>query len=226
MLILKKIKAFFCVVSLCLLSQISGSVRDNFYIGLGFSESFNHFELKTENPSTRLSSSKKKNEIKALGNFFLGYGYSFNMLYLAAEIGTSFPKRSTEIKRPGVTLLPFSFLNKITIQDYLTGDILLGARPINCLLIYLRGGGTWAGIKLHQFENNDANTPSFDAKKHKLAWRCGFGAAYELTKHFGLGVDYTFTHYQHLKVFWQDFDIFFSEKTHASYLGINAIFSF
>jgi hypothetical protein len=214
--------SFFLILIIC---QIQ-AVKDRFYLGLSINDSLNHFNLKAQNVTTKLSSDEKKNHNKALGSAFLGYGYTFHRFYLGGELNTYFPKRSSIISRPGVTLLPFSFLDRVSVQDYFNGDILIGGKPINCMLVYLRGGVGCANIKLHQFENEAANTPSFNADKNKVAVRGGVGINYTISCHFDLGADYIFTHYKKFHAFWPQFNINFTEKTFAHYFGLLAIYRF
>jgi opacity protein-like surface antigen len=224
-----KISVCFCAfLFLVIAHKINAeNVRDNIYLGLGITDSISHFDLTTSTPASNIVIKRKKNHNDVLGNVFLGYGYTTcRSFYIAAELGTNFPKRSGKIHRPGASLTSFTFVNRISIQDYLTGDILLGYRPLECLLVYLRGGASYGRLELHQFENTDANTPTFDADKKAVSGRFGVGINYGITKHFGLGLDYVFTRYQNLHPFWPDFNLQFKEKTYANNICISGIYSF
>ncbi|MBI5346961.1 MAG: outer membrane beta-barrel protein [Chlamydiae bacterium] len=229
MYISKKIKSLLGALLFLLIihSADAKSVRDDFYVGLGFVDSINHFDLKAQNPATGISVERKKDHNNLLGSAFLGYGYTASCsFYVAAELGTYFPSRLTKITRPGVSLTAFTYVNQISIQDYLTGDILLGFRPIDCVLLYLRGGASYTNIELHQFANALANTPSFNTEKNKAGGRAGIGINYGFTRHWGLGLDYIFTYYQNLHAFWSLTNIHFEEKTYAHYIGLSALYSF
>lgn len=146
------------------------------------------------------------------------------VFFLAGELGSYFPRRSVKVTRPGVTITPATFQDRISVQDYLTGDLLLGVRPKDCFVIYMRGGATWANLKLHQFANSSA--PSFDGSQNRAGGRIGVGINYGVTRHFGLGLDYIFTSYQNMKSTWPEFSILFTEKVKSHYIGLSGIYSF
>lgn len=223
----KKLSITFCMFLCFLAQQLDASVRDNIYVGLGVGDSFTHFDLKGENRINSFSVKKKKENNRAFGNAFLGFGYTTcNSFYIAAEVGTYFPERSLKISRPGVVFTNFTFIDRLVVQDFLTGDILLGYRPNECFLVYVRGGASYARIKLHQFENISVGTPIFDAKKNKAGIRGGVGINYALTNNFGIGLDYVYTYYQNLRSFWSDFNMSFSVRPHTHFIAFSVIYSF
>ncbi len=226
--IFSKLKVFFILFFFQLMAQgAEANVRENFYLGLGLVDSINHYELKVKDTSTQISVKRKKEHNQLLGSAFLGYGYTTHCsLYIAGELGTNFPKRSKKISRPGVTFVPFTFVDRISIQEYVTGDILLGYRPFDCFVVYLRGGISVANIKLHQFVNSAASPFGFDADKTKAGGRIGAGLNYGLTKHFGLGADYVFTGYQRFRAFWPMFSTLFVAENSSHFISLSAIYSF
>ena len=145
---------------------------------------------------------------------------------MAAELGSYFPKRSVSVSRPGVTLTPFTFVDHLAVQDYLTGDLLLGVRPLDWCLFYLRGGGSWAHLTLDQSPNSVADTPSFHASNNKAGGRVGVGINFGCTRYFGLGLDYIFTQYQNGLSSWPEFDVQFTQKVYSHFIGISGIVSF
>jgi outer membrane immunogenic protein len=218
---------FFLLVLLFSGHVAHAKVRESFYVGIGLEDSSNHFDLTTKNSTTSLSVERSKNRNKVQGSVFLGYGYTTPcLLYLAAEVGSYFPHRFTKISRPGVTLAPFTYVDCLSIQDYLTGDLLFGYRPWKFFLLYLRGGVSCAQMQIYQFRNEAANVPVFKAHQIKAGGRIGAGLNFGLTRHVGLGLDYFFTQYQKLEPFWAQYTIQFSEKIHSHLFGISAIYSF
>ncbi len=227
MSIFSKAKVFFILFFLQLMAQnAEANVRDNFYLGLGLVDSINHFELKLKNTSTQNSIKRKKEHNELLGNAFLGYGYTAPCsFYIAGEVGTNFPKRSKKISHPGVTLISYTFVDQLSIQEYVTGDVLLGYRPFDCFVVYLRGGVSVANIKLNHFANS-VSPVGFDADKTKAGGRVGAGLSYGLTKHFGLSADYTFTRYQNFRAFWPMFSTLFVAENSSHLVNLSAIYSF
>jgi outer membrane immunogenic protein len=203
------------------------SPRDGFYLGAGVGETFNRYELATKNTVTGFNVKKHDNHNSTVGNAFLGYGYTAsNSFFLGVELGTIFPRRSGTIKRPGVTFTSFSFVNRLSVQDYLTGDLLPGYRINERWLIYARAGFSYAHLSLHQDANAAASGPKFNRSDNKWGGRIGLGVNYGLTKHLGLGLDYFYTGYQKMNSRWPAFDVQFKQSTHSHYLGISLIYSF
>ena len=227
--ILKKnrICCFILLVCLLTVNAHASTVKEGPYVGLGIAGSFDHFDLKTENKGTSFEIQKSKNNSQVLGSAFLGYGFTTcNLFYIGAELGTYFPERSANLTRPGVTLTAFSFTNRFSVQDYLTGDFLLGYRPYCCWLLYVRGGASFSRIRLHQFENLAAQVPTLEVRKNKAGGRVGVGINYAFNKNWGLGLDYIYTTYQNFRFFWDQFDQSFNLRTDSHYLGLSTIYSF
>jgi opacity protein-like surface antigen len=205
--------------------DLSAWVRECFYVGYGTGDSIDSCNVKA---SFSLIVERSKRLDHIVQNAFVGWGYTTCCnFYVAAELGTYFPERSITIERPGANLLGFSFVDQVNVQDYLTGDILLGFRPDACFLYYLRGGVCYAHEQFHQFENSATTpiaTPS-NFEKNGAAWRLGAGINYALFDHFGIGVDYIFTSYRNLH-FVTLLGTDLKAKIHANYIGISGIYSF
>jgi outer membrane immunogenic protein len=216
---------FFCGV----VQLAHANVRENFYIGVGAVDSINHFKLKVKNPTNQIQVQRKKWRNEILGSCFMGYGHTTSYgLYLAGEVGSYFPKRSIKISRPGVAFVASTYQNRLSVQDYVTGDLLLGYRYSDDLLFYLRGGASLANIQLYQWEDPAVNAPAFDKEKNRAGGRAGFGISYGLTKHIGFGVDYIFTAYQSLRTIFpiQQANLHFEEKNYAHFVGLSLLYSF
>ena len=129
---------------------------------------FDDSKIKAKNTVNGFQVHKEPDESHAVGNFFLGYGHTLrDCFFLGLEGGTYFPSRRLTTTRAGVEITTANFENRLTVQDYFTGDILAGFR-ISCpLLIYARGGFTVAHLRLKQDANAVAGVPEFKQQRHK-----------------------------------------------------------
>lgn len=121
----------------------------------------------------------------------------------------------------------FNFLNRITVQDYLTGDALLGFRSNPCFLLYVRGGVSLAHERIQEYENSATNPIArpHNFERNRAAGRVGAGVNLGFSEHFGIGLDYIFTHYPRLRFFTPggtDTRV----HIHSHYVGVSGIFSF
>jgi len=215
--------------SLSVLFSISAqaNVRDGLYLGAGIGTVFDQFKLTTRNTIngfTIVSPVQNKKQIS--GNVFLGYGSTnINKLYLGVEIGSDFPSRSSTISgRPGVSVTAATFTDKLRVQDYVTLDILPGYRFNKNCLMYVRLGGTYAKLSLHQ--NPVGFIPAFDNEENKIGVRIGAGANFAFNSHFGVGIDYFYTRYPNLTSTYGAFNTQFKQKTSNNYVGISTVYTF
>jgi len=217
------------IAILLILLTIKGfaEVRDGVYAGLGVGACFTHTSNTVQNVKTKFKVNSKGNSTDAIGSAFIGYGYTFNCkLYLAGELGTYFPKRSIEITRPGAAFTNLKFTDRVSVQDWLTGDILLGFRPYCPLLVYLRGGISYSNIKFHIDANPLAPTPDFNSSKQRAGGRVGLGVNYPIWKGLGIGVDYIYTKYAKFTTSWSRFDVKYKSVLHSNYVGVSLFYGF
>lgn len=203
-------------------SPLTASVREGFYCGLGLGDSIEHYSQKVSGGRT-VTRSRTSDHL--LGTVFVGWGRSLCDFYVGGEIGTYFPKRSITIERPGAVFQNSTFLTTTDVQDFVTGDILLGFRPNETLLCYLRGGAAYSRLSFVQFTNEFEGIPSRDREKAGAAWRLGGGVNCAITSCFGIGLDYIFTSYPDLH-FTTSNNADFKIKAYANYIGVSGIVSF
>lgn len=215
------LKAAFLLVAISS-SDLTACVREGFYCGAGFGDSIDHYSQKASGIAV-INRSRTLDHLA--GTAFAGFGYTLCNFYMAAEIGTYFPKRSMTIERPGANFIDSTFLTTTSVQDFVTGDILLGFRPDNTFLCYLRGGVSYSRLSFFQFTNELENVSALDRSKKGAALRLGAGINYAITSCFGIGLDYIFTSYSSLS-FTTKLPTNFKVKGYSNYIGISGIFSF
>lgn len=200
--------------------------RDKLYIGAGVGATFDQFDLTTRNIINGFTIKSPTNDkTSALGNVFVGYGgTSASGFYLAAELGTYFPRRSaTNNNRPGVFLTTLTFTDTLRVQDYVTLDALPGYRFNETWLLYGRAGLSYANLELHQPAT--VATPTFNFSEDKLGRRIGAGLNFAANKHLGIGLDYFYTYYPQMNSVTGAFNTSFSQKTSSNYVGVSALYT-
>lgn len=212
----------FLILLTCISSHLAAFVREGFYCGLGFADSIDFYSQKVSGGTTVKVS---KNLDHLVGSLFVGFGHTLCNFYIGGEVGTYFPKRSITAERQGAVFQNSTFLTTTSVEDYVTGDLLLGFRPNEVLLCYLRGGAAYSRLSFFQFTNELESVPSRDRKKTDAAWRAGIGLNYSITPHFGIGLDYIFTSYPTLN-FTTSSTAKFKIKSSSNYIGVSAIVSF
>ncbi len=200
--------------------------RDGFYVGLGVGASYDKFDLTTKNNATGFTvRSASENATNVIGSAFLGYGNTAESgFYLGGELGTYLPKRSLTItNRPGVALTNLTFSDKLTVQDYVTFDVLPGFRLSENWLLYLRGGITYAHMTIYQPTQGAAT--SFSADNNRIGGRVGAGVNVGFTDNFGMSLDYFYTQYQDSSYTFPAFNTKFTQGVSSNYFGISASYT-
>ena len=207
---------FSIILSVCILipHQTSGQyrfIRHGFHAGIGVTGALNRFQLTAERTTNQYMEQKVDHSFSVVGNVFAGYGYTLGQrLFFGAEAGISIPKRTGEVVRQGVVFTGGSYTDHLSVQDVLTGDLLLGYRLINRSLFYLRGGGSWAKIHLDQDPTPSIPNSSFSDTGYKLGARIGLGLFYHLTDRLGIRIDHVFSGYPAHTPLWKEFDLQFN----------------
>lgn len=201
--------------------------KNGLYLGAGVAGSFDHYQLKASNVVTGLSTTNTKNSSHVIGNAFIGYGYTApNLFYLAGEVGTNFPERTTTIPdRHGVTLTPYTFSDKLQTQDYVTLDMVPGFRVKPNWLLYGRAGIAFSKLSLNQAPNAAAGTVGFNASQNKVGGRFGAGVTYALTQHFAASVDYYYSVYQTASMNWPIYNIHFKSTPNSNFIGASIAYT-
>lgn len=206
------------------------TVREGIYIGAGCGATFDHFEYKATNLQTSNVVKKSINKSHCLGMAFLGYGHTFDFcnsnFFIGGEIGTSFPKRFVTIHRQGATFTNQTFVNHMSVQEYMNIDLMPGYRLLNKMLFYVRAGTSYAKLKLSQDANASANLSALHKKSNKWGLRLGLGLNYEFFDWLGIGIDYIYTGYQKISTVRSSTNTKHAQKTHTQYVGISIIFNF
>ena len=207
--------------------QIFASPREGFYIGAGVGASFDDSKIRAKNTIDGVQVHEERKKSHAIGDFFLGYGHTFwDCYFLGFEGGTYFPRRRLATTRPGVEIIAANFENRVTIQDYFTGDILPGFRVCPPLLIYARGGFTVAHVRLKQDANAVAGVPEFKNSVTKCGGRVGVGINYSFARNWALGLDYFYSSYPKVQTAITGFSTVVDAKTHTNYVGVSIIYNF
>jgi len=219
------LKLSFVCMGTMLVWNAHAIIRDQAYLGAGVAATFDDYKLNATNRTAGASSKVSTTDTSALGDVFIGYGYTFDtQFYLAAELGTYFPRRSATLPpRPGVTVLGPRFIDHVNVQDYLTGDLLLGRRCNQDWLTYLRLGLVYDNVGVYQ--PSQLGTGSFRKNKHGVGERVGVGLNYALNDHWGIGADYYYTFHSKLNATWPAYNLNFSEKIGSNFIGLSIFYS-
>ncbi|KTC84892.1 outer membrane protein [Legionella brunensis] len=201
--------------------------KEKLYIGAGVGASFDKHTLTTSNTITNFAVKNTTNSSNAVGEVFLGYGYTAdNSFYLGGEIGTYFPRRSTTInERLGVSFTNYTFTDNLYIQDYATLDILPGYRVNPNWLIYGRAGLTFSELSLRQPINSAAGTLAFEDSEHRVGGRFGVGLTYKVSQHFAASLDYFYSTYQKFSTNWPLYNINFNDKASSNFVGASIAYT-
>ncbi|KTC65147.1 Opacity protein and related surface antigens (plasmid) [Legionella adelaidensis] len=198
------------------------SSRDGVYGGIGLGGVSDSYSFRLNNLSTGGAFSKKPTEKSFLGGLFLGYGATNDLgFYLAGEIGTYLPRRSTTVNGvagiyPGIP----TFNDRLRVKDLVTFDLLPGYRFNETWLLYVRTGLSFSQLSFYQ---PATTVPTIDETENKVGGRIGLGLNYALTNNVGIGLDYFYTHYQELNT--NQFGIDTNQKLSSNYLGISALYT-
>lgn len=202
-------------------------IRQGFHAGIGVSGAFNRFQLTAERTTNQYMEQKVGRSFSILGNVFAGYGYTHGQrFYIGAEAGISIPRRMGEVIRQGVVFTGGTYTDHLSVQDLLTGDLLLGYRLINRSLFYLKGGVSQARIRIDQDPTPSIPNSSFSDSDYKLGARIGLGLYYHLTDRLGLSIDHIYTVYQQHTPLWEEYNLQFNQKVSSNIIVLSAILKF
>ena len=140
MLITKWTSITAAVFGLAVCASAQAAVKNGLYLGAGVGGSYDLFDFTATNIRNGMRVSPPVNiETHAVGNAFLGFGDTSNVgLFLAGEVGTYFPSRSTTFNdRRGVAVSNLTFSDTLKVQDYVTLDLLPGFRLSDYWLVYI-----------------------------------------------------------------------------------------
>lgn len=197
------------------------SSRDGIYFGAGVGGIQDNYDFTVNNAKTGSFKSIKDNT-NGLGNLFLGYGNTTDAgFYVAGELGTYFPRRSTTINThvPGVA----NFSDQLHAQDYAVLDILPGYRFNEVWLAYGRAGLSYSSLSVDQAAT--ANFPALSNSENKIGGRIGAGINFAWNSNWGFGVDYTHTIYAEMNSRYFAYNTYLSQKLASNYIGISAFYT-
>jgi opacity protein-like surface antigen len=173
----------------------SPRMKEGLYVGLGVGGTMYHDTITVSNTNTLYQISKSFNTTDAQASIFAGVGKTFrDKFYLGVEANSYFPNHCILwSKRPGVTVTNLTYETYFLIQDYVNLDLLPGYRIFPKWLIYGRAGISFSNIT----ENQEAisTVPPSNDTNSRIGGRFGAGIAYEMTEHFGAGLDYYYSYY-------------------------------
>lgn len=200
------------------------AAKDKLYFGVAVAKVYDNYRYTVQDTDTGSSLSRNSSTSTTLANVFAGYGFrSAKGFYLGSELGTAFPARKTGFKR-------FSLSNNemlqtdLSVEDYVTGDVLPGYRFYKDILLYARLGVSFA--HLTRLEQN-MSFPGVQLAGNKNRWgsRLGGGVNYQLTPHFGVEMNYIHLRYQTFDHPLPDLGVRFRQKLHSHYAGLAFIYS-
>lgn len=205
-------------------SMVQANSRDGFYVGAGIGMSADNYDLTTTNLATGLWIQNNADNTNVLGDIFGGFGYTTASAYfIGGEIGTYFPSRSiTVANRPDLTFPHVGVNDTLTIQDYITFDLLPGYAISQNILVYGRVGASYAGLELNQPMTTPV--PGFNNNENKWGGRVGVGANYAFNNQFGVGIDYIYTSYQDT-LYTSPFNTSFKANASSNFLGISILYT-
>lgn len=207
-------------------TPLQAEARDGVYFGAGCGASFDNLKYSARNVDTHNRISKRSNRAHCIGTAFLGYGLNaYNNYFIGGEIGTTFPERTVQIRRKGVTFTDTFFKNKLSIHDYFNADLLIGYRFDCNFLFYGRVGLTCARLKLNQATNVEFDIPGFSKSSNKCGYRLGCGINFSFTSCLALGVDYVYSEYPSVSTFRCEFDTRHKLYTHTQSIVASLIWT-
>lgn len=220
-----EIRRAFAVLGILFASFSEADSKDRLYVGAGTGKIIDNYDHTTRHTVTGFSVNNHPKSNTAIGTIFTGYGHTFaNRSYLGVELGTDFPKRSTCFNRPSVTFPDITFRNCLSIENYLSGDVLPGFRIHRNVLVYGRLGMMYSHFS-EVDENITFSTPRPAMNINQWGTRFGLGINVAITPHFSLGGDYIYTAYPTLNTTLSDFNSQFIQKTDAQYGGISLVYT-
>lgn len=226
---IRSIITFSIIIAACVLTPQRSSgqnrlIKHGLHGGIGVTGAFNRFQLTAERTTNQYMEQKVGRSFSSLGNVFVGYGYTHGQcFFIGAEAGISFPRRRGEVIRQGVVFTGGTYTDHLSVQDVVTGDLLLGYRLINRSLFYLRGGVSHARIHIDQDPTPPIPNSSFSDSDYKLGARIGLGFYYPLTDRLGLSICHIYTVYQPHTPLWKEFNLQFNQKVSSNFIALSAI---
>jgi opacity protein-like surface antigen len=201
------------------------SIKEGLYVGVGVGGCMYHDTLTVCNTSTSNQISKSFNTTDTQASIFAGVGKTFrDTYYLGVEANSYFPNHSILwSKRPGVTVTNLTYETSFQIQDYVNLDVLPGYRVHPEWLIYGRAGISFSNITENQ-EAISAVPPSNDTNS-RVGGRFGAGIAYEITQHFGIGLDYYYSYYPTSTHNFYGRSTGYQLDSYSNYVGISLFYT-
>ncbi len=202
-------------------------MKEGVYLGLGCGAVLDRYDFQAKNVSTGLTIDKQTNQVGCLGTIFFGYGFTNDScLYLGGEVGTNYPRRTAKIHRQGVALTSFTFTNEVSVQDYLTFDLLPGFRFDEEWLIYGRLGISYANVSLKLEENPAAGVAEYAFYQDRYGFRAGLGISHAFNDFFAIGLDYYYSWYEKIDTFIELYTTSQKQRPQSHYVGVSLIVTF
>lgn len=200
-------------------------MKEGLYVGVGVGGSMCHDTLTVSNTSTSNQISKSFNTTDTQASIFAGVGKTFrDTYYLGFEANSYFPNHYILwSKRPGVTVTDSTYETSFQIEDYVNLDLLPGYRISPEWLIYGRAGISFSNIT----ENQEAisTVPPSNDTNSIVGGRFGAGIAYEITQHFGVGLDYYYSYYPKSTHNFYGRSTGYQLDSYSNYVGISLFYT-
>ena len=200
-------------------------MKEGLYVGVGVGGNMYHDTLTVCNTSTSNQISKSFNTTDTQASIFAGVGKTFrDTYYLGVEANSYFPNHYILwSKRPGVTVTDLTYETSFQIQDYVNLDLLPGYRISPESLIYRRAGISFSNIT----ENQEAisTVPPSNDTNSRVGGRFGAGIAYEITQHFGIGLDYYYSYYPTSTHNFYGRSTGYQLDSYSNYVGISLFYT-
>lgn len=211
-----------CLILISIYSY--ANVRDGLYVGGGVGSSTDELDLTVTRINSALSVHSDADNSNWLGNVFLGYGTTFyDAYFLAGELGANFPSHSVAIHaRSDLTFLNLIPSNNLTIQDYLTFDVLPGYALTENILFYGRLGLSYSSLTLKQPTIGPLG--SLNTSENKFGGRFGVGANLSVSNSIALGLDYFYSAYQDMSIYSFPTYAHFATNVNSNYLGLSLLY--
>lgn len=206
-------------------SDSYAAAKEAVYFGAALAKAYDNYHYSVKHTATGSIFIHRPSTTTTVGNVFAGYGFtSHKGFYLGSELGTGFPVRKTRFNRFAVLSNDVMFQTDLSVEDYVTGDILPGYRLYKHVLVYTR-----LGIMFSHFTRLEQNItfPSAQLAGNKNRWgnRLGGGVNYQLTPHFSVEANYIYMSYQTFNHLISDIEVQFRQKLHSHYTGLSLVYS-
>jgi len=210
----------FLGISTSIFADTSGA-----YVGTSLGITHGKTELSVLNNNNNYEISKDDRTNDFMATVFLGYGARVkDKFYLGGEIGTLLTKSKFLIDRPGA-LYSEQFVDHLSIQNYLSTDLIPGYQVNDKTLIYGRIGASYSRLELFQ-PSPAANIPVISDEQNKIGRRLGIGIDYSLNQNFSLGADYIYTYYPAFSYTAMPYNVNFNFQPNTNQFGVHLKYKF